>query len=115
MVSVRFNFLCHITVKKLYLISSLCVIFQSMIVDDYLQDAQKYFGNSTGFIESMKVIRGQKSSKNSKSREEKLREALEVCSCSYENNTKWGTEASVDDMHIDTIFDVQFILIIRCS
>jgi len=70
-----------------------------MIADDYLADAEKYFGNSTGLIETMKVMRGQKTSKKSISREEMLREALAVCSCSYENNTKWGTEASVDDMH----------------
>ncbi|QCD95367.1 cellulose synthase A [Vigna unguiculata] len=63
--------------------------------NDYLQEAQKYFGNSTGFVESLKVIRGQKTTKKSSSREETLREALAVCSCSYENNTKWGTEASV--------------------
>ncbi|WVY99811.1 hypothetical protein V8G54_025881 [Vigna mungo] len=46
--------------------------------NDYLQDAQKYFGNSTGFIESLKVIRGQKTTKKSSSREETLREALAV-------------------------------------
>ncbi|KOM42916.1 hypothetical protein LR48_Vigan05g052000 [Vigna angularis] len=63
--------------------------------NDYLQEAQKYFGNSTGFIESLKIIRGQKTTKKSSSREETLKEALAVCSCSYENNTKWGTEASV--------------------
>ncbi|ESW20606.1 hypothetical protein PHAVU_005G001000 [Phaseolus vulgaris] len=60
--------------------------------NDYLADAEKYFGNSTGLIETMKVMRGQKTSKKSISREEMLREALAVCSCSYENNTKWGTE-----------------------
>ncbi|XP_047177618.1 cellulose synthase-like protein G2 [Vigna umbellata] len=60
--------------------------------NDYLQEAQKYFGNSTGFIESLKIIRGQKTTKKSSSREETLKEALAVCSCSYENNTKWGSE-----------------------
>ncbi|KAH1255935.1 Cellulose synthase-like protein G2 [Glycine soja] len=63
--------------------------------DDYLQDAQKYFGKSTAYIESLKAIRGQKSSKKNISRDEMLREAQVVASCSYENNTNWGTEASV--------------------
>jgi len=71
-----------------------------MIVDDYLQDAQKYFGKSTAYIESLKAIRGQKSSKKNISRDEMLREAQVVASCSYENNTNWGTEASVYNMHI---------------
>ncbi|KAG5050550.1 hypothetical protein JHK85_011653 [Glycine max] len=43
--------------------------------DDYLQDAQKYFGKSTAYIESLKAIRGQKSSKKNISRDEMLREA----------------------------------------
>uniref|UniRef100_A0A0R0KCQ0 Cellulose synthase (UDP-forming) n=1 Tax=Glycine max TaxID=3847 RepID=A0A0R0KCQ0_SOYBN len=60
--------------------------------DDYLQDAQKYFGKSTAYIESLKAIRGQKSSKKNISRDEMLREAQVVASCSYENNTNWGTE-----------------------
>ncbi|CAJ1958471.1 unnamed protein product [Sphenostylis stenocarpa] len=62
--------------------------------NDYLLDAQKYFGNSAGFIESLKVIRGQKTAKTNISREDRLREALAVSTCSYENNTKWGREAS---------------------
>ena len=60
--------------------------------DDYLKDAQKYFGKSTAYIESLKAIRGQKSSKKNISRDEMLREAQVVASCSYENNTNWGTE-----------------------
>ncbi|RDX58392.1 Cellulose synthase-like protein G1, partial [Mucuna pruriens] len=43
--------------------------------DDYLLDAQKYFGKSSAYIESLKEIRGQKSTKKNISRDEKLREA----------------------------------------
>ncbi|KAK7401493.1 hypothetical protein VNO78_13022 [Psophocarpus tetragonolobus] len=60
--------------------------------DDYLQDSQKYFGKSVAYIESLKVIIGQKSTKKDISRDEMLREAQVVASCSYENNTNWGTE-----------------------
>ncbi|KAK7277128.1 hypothetical protein RIF29_18278 [Crotalaria pallida] len=60
--------------------------------DDYLHDAQNYFGKSTMFIESLKAIRGQQTVKNNISRDAILREAQVLASCSYENNTKWGTE-----------------------
>ncbi|TKY49943.1 Cellulose synthase protein G1 [Spatholobus suberectus] len=60
--------------------------------DDYLLDAQKYFGNSTAYIESVKAICGQKTTKKNISRDEMLREAQVVASCSYETNTNWGTE-----------------------
>jgi len=92
--------LCMVYFSQSHSIKETVSNFQSVIVDDYLQEAQKYFGNSTGFVESLKVIRGQKTTKKSSSREETLREALAVCSCSYENNTKWGTEASVENICI---------------
>ncbi|XP_020207312.1 cellulose synthase-like protein G1 [Cajanus cajan] len=60
--------------------------------DDYLLDAEKYFGNSTAYTESLKAIRGQKTTKKNISRDEMLREAQVVASCSYETNTNWGTE-----------------------
>ncbi|KAL2335798.1 hypothetical protein Fmac_010244 [Flemingia macrophylla] len=43
--------------------------------NDYLLDAKKYYGNSTLYIESLKAIRGQKTTKNSISKDEILREA----------------------------------------
>ncbi|XP_045822494.1 cellulose synthase-like protein G1 [Trifolium pratense] len=61
--------------------------------DDYLVDAQNYFGESSSYIESLKAIRGQQTIKNNiLSKEEILREAQVVASSSYESNTKWGTE-----------------------
>ncbi|KAK7277126.1 hypothetical protein RIF29_18276 [Crotalaria pallida] len=60
--------------------------------DDYLLDAENYFGKSTMFIESLKAIRGQQTVKNNIPRDAILKEALVLASCSYENNTKWGTE-----------------------
>ncbi|AES68287.1 putative cellulose synthase (UDP-forming) [Medicago truncatula] len=60
--------------------------------DDYLLDAQNYFGKSTTYIESLKAIRGQQTIKKNLSKEEILREAQVVASSSYESNTKWGTE-----------------------
>ncbi|KAK7401492.1 hypothetical protein VNO78_13021 [Psophocarpus tetragonolobus] len=60
--------------------------------DDYLQDAEKYFGKSVAYIESLKTIRGQKTTKRNISRDEILREAQVMTTCSYENNTNWGTE-----------------------
>ncbi|KAK7322378.1 hypothetical protein VNO77_25757 [Canavalia gladiata] len=61
--------------------------------DDYLEDAQNYFGKSTAYIESLKAIRGLKTTKNNNiSRDEALREAQVVASSSYETNTNWGTE-----------------------
>jgi hypothetical protein len=66
-----------------------------MIVDDYLLDAQNYFGESTTYIESLKAIRGQQTIKKNLSKEEILREAQVVASSSYESNTQWGTEVSV--------------------
>lgn len=65
------------------------------IVDDYLDDAQNYFGKSTMYIESLKAIRGQKTMKKNISRDEILREAQVLASCSYETNTEWGAEVSV--------------------
>ncbi|XP_019450113.1 PREDICTED: cellulose synthase-like protein G1 isoform X2 [Lupinus angustifolius] len=60
--------------------------------DDYLLDALNYFGKSTMFIESLKTIRGHKTTKKNIPRDEILREAQVLASCSYETNTKWGTE-----------------------
>ncbi|CAL0329494.1 unnamed protein product [Lupinus luteus] len=60
--------------------------------DDYLLDAQNYFGKSAMFIESLKVISGQKSAKKDIPRDAILKEAQLLASCSYETNTKWGTE-----------------------
>lgn len=63
--------------------------------DDYLLDAENYYGKSSTYIESLREIRGQEeqtNKKNNLSREQILREAQVVASCSYETNTKWGTE-----------------------
>ncbi|XP_061369124.1 cellulose synthase-like protein G1 [Gastrolobium bilobum] len=60
--------------------------------DDYLLDAQNYFGKSTMYIESMKAIRGQQTTKKNISRDAIIREAQVVASCNYETNTNWGTE-----------------------
>ncbi|KAI5440357.1 hypothetical protein KIW84_010019 [Lathyrus oleraceus] len=60
--------------------------------DEYLHDAKNYFGGSTTYIESLKAIRGQQVIKKNISKEEILQEAQVVSSCSYESNTKWGTE-----------------------
>lgn len=66
-----------------------------MIIDDYLLDAQNYFGESPLYIESLKAIRGQQTTKKNISRDESLLEAKVVASASYETNTEWGSEASV--------------------
>lgn len=71
-----------------------------MIVDDYLLDAQNYFGKSNTYIESLKAIRGQQTIKKNLSKEEILREAQVVASSSYESNTKWGTEVSSGFIHL---------------
>ncbi|CAI8595737.1 unnamed protein product [Vicia faba] len=60
--------------------------------DEYLDNAQNYFGKSTTYIDSLKAIRGQETIKKSLSKDEILQEAQVVSSCSYESNTKWGTE-----------------------
>ncbi|MED6173214.1 hypothetical protein PIB30_057149 [Stylosanthes scabra] len=60
--------------------------------DDYLLDAESYFGKSSMYIESLKVIRGQQNPKKNVPRDAILQEAQVVASCCYERNTKWGTE-----------------------
>ncbi|XP_057761548.1 cellulose synthase-like protein G2 [Arachis stenosperma] len=60
--------------------------------DEYLLDAESYFGKSSMYIESLKVIRGQQNPKKNVPRDAILQEAQVVASCSYETNTKWGTE-----------------------
>ncbi|AES65303.1 cellulose synthase-like protein D3 [Medicago truncatula] len=59
---------------------------------DYLLDAQNNFGKSTMYVESLKAIRGQQTTKKNTSRDVILQEACEVASCSYERNTNWGNE-----------------------
>nr|QKE45418.1 cellulose synthase like G [Lotus japonicus] len=59
---------------------------------DYLLDAQNYFGESPLYIESLKAIRGQQTTKKNISRDESLLEAKVVASASYETNTEWGSE-----------------------
>ena len=65
------------------------------MTDGYLLDAQNYFGKSSMYIESLKVIRGQQTAQKNIPRDTILREAQVLASCSYETNTKWGTEVSV--------------------
>ncbi|XP_058782757.1 cellulose synthase-like protein G1 [Vicia villosa] len=60
--------------------------------DEYLHDARKYFGESTTYIESLKAIREQQIIKKNLSKDEIFLEAQIVSSCSYETNTKWGSE-----------------------
>ncbi|KAJ1400098.1 Nucleotide-diphospho-sugar transferase [Sesbania bispinosa] len=57
---------------------------------DYLLDAQNNFGQSTMYIESLKVIRGEQIAKKNIPKDVILQEAHNVASCSYEENTYWG-------------------------
>jgi hypothetical protein len=68
------------------------IYMEFIMAGDYLLDAQNNFGKSTMYVESLKAIRGQQTTKKNISRDVILQEACEVASCSYERNTNWGNE-----------------------